>query len=612
MSFPIRNVNRTVGGLLSHHVTVAHGRLGLPDGTIRVSLTGSAGQSFGAWLAPGVELALVGDANDYVGKGLSGGTLSVRPPDDAGFTPEESVVIGNTVLYGATAGKAYFRGLAGERFAVRNSGASAVVEGVGDHGCEYMTGGIVVVLGRTGRNFAAGMSGGIAYVLDDDGTFATRCNTELVGFDPIEKSDVGDDRRCSSPSTSSGRARRSPPGSSPTPHAIATRFVKVMPHDYKRALADLEIERDDHPVSTGGGGFFTAETEEERGLMGQLGAFLKIAAGGAARARPEGARARRARVRAAAAAARAAQPGRPLHGVRGAVLPPRLPAREPDPGLERSRLPRPLARGDRSSCTGRTTSPSSRAGSARRRARPPACSRSARATPSRSSRSSSRSSTAPGRRGGSCRGPRRRAPGSTVAVIGSGPAGLACAQQLAPARALGDRARARRGGRRARPVRRAGVQDREADRRAPPRPARRRGRGAPLRRRRRGRHRAPTSFARSYDAVVVATGSRVPRDLPVPGPRARRHPLRDGLPLRPRPRDRRRGRHRRRARSASASDPITAAGQARDRDRRRRYRRRLRRQRAPRERGLGDPDRGARRAACEAARTTSRRGRSGR
>ena len=190
MSFPIRNVNRTVGGLLSHHVTVAHGRLGLPDGTIHVSLTGSAGQSFGAWLAPGVELSLVGDANDYVGKGLSGGTLSVRPPDDAGFTPEESVVIGNTVLYGATAGNAYFRGLAGERFAVRNSGASAVVEGVGDHGCEYMTGGIVVVLGRTGRNFAAGMSGGIAYVLDDDGTFATRCNRELVGLDPLEKSDA--------------------------------------------------------------------------------------------------------------------------------------------------------------------------------------------------------------------------------------------------------------------------------------------------------------------------------------------------------------------------------------------------------------------------------------
>jgi len=261
-SSPVRNVNRTVGGLLSHHVTVAHGRLGLPAGTIRVSLTGSAGQSFGAWLAPGIELSLVGDANDYVGKGLSGGTLSVRPPDDAGFNPEESVVIGNTVLYGATAGNAFFRGLAGERFAVRNSGASAVVEGVGDHGCEYMTGGVVVVLGRTGRNFAAGMSGGIAYVLDGDGTFASRCNRELVGLDPLERADVA-------AITALVREHLDRTGSTVAAEvlanvdAIATRFVKVMPHDYKRALADLEIERDDHPVSTGGGGFFTSETEEE-------------------------------------------------------------------------------------------------------------------------------------------------------------------------------------------------------------------------------------------------------------------------------------------------------------------------------------------------------------
>jgi glutamate synthase domain-containing protein 3 len=261
MSFAIRNVNRTVGGLLSHHVTVAHGRAGLPDGTIRVSLTGSAGQSFGAWLAPGVELSLVGDANDYVGKGLSGGTLSVRPPEPAGFVPEESVVIGNTVLYGATAGKAFFRGLAGERFAVRNSGASAVVEGVGDHGCEYMTGGVAVVLGPAGRNFAAGMSGGVAYVLDGDGTFHTRCNMELVGFDPLEEGDVativalvGEHRERTGSTVAAAILADA--------DSIATRFVKVMPHDYKRALADLEVEVDDHPVSTGGGGFFTAETEE--------------------------------------------------------------------------------------------------------------------------------------------------------------------------------------------------------------------------------------------------------------------------------------------------------------------------------------------------------------
>ena len=150
----------------------AHGIEGLPPGTIRFTLRGSAGQSFGAWLAPGVELTLCGDANDYTGKGLSGGVIAVRPPEGATFAAEENVIVGNTVLYGATKGRAFFRGLAGERFAVRNSGADAVVEGVGDHGCEYMTGGRVVVLGRTGRNFAAGMSGGIAYVLDEDGGFA--------------------------------------------------------------------------------------------------------------------------------------------------------------------------------------------------------------------------------------------------------------------------------------------------------------------------------------------------------------------------------------------------------------------------------------------------------
>jgi len=261
LSVPIRNLNRTVGGLLSHHVTRIHGSPGLPDGSIRVALTGSAGQSFGAWLAPGIELALVGDANDYVGKGLSGGTIAVRPPDDAGFVAEETVVIGNTVLYGATSGKAFFRGLAGERFAVRNSGAKAVVEGVGDHGCEYMTGGTVVVLGPTGRNFAAGMSGGIAYVLDRDGTFASRCNMELVGFDPLEEPDVAAILALvteHAERTGSAVAARVLADAD----AIPALFVKVMPHDYKRALADLDIERDDHPVSTGGGGFFTTESEE--------------------------------------------------------------------------------------------------------------------------------------------------------------------------------------------------------------------------------------------------------------------------------------------------------------------------------------------------------------
>ena len=171
------------------------------------------------------------------------------------------MVIGNVAFYGATGGKAFVRGLACERFAVRNSGAEAVVEGVGDHGCEYMTGGLVVILGPTGRNFAAGMSGGVAYVLDDDGTFHTRCNTELVGFDPIEKSDAATiERLITEHLERTGSTVAA--GVLTNTHAISTRFVKVMPHDYKRALADLEVEIDDHPVSTGGGGFFTAETEE--------------------------------------------------------------------------------------------------------------------------------------------------------------------------------------------------------------------------------------------------------------------------------------------------------------------------------------------------------------
>jgi glutamate synthase domain-containing protein 2/glutamate synthase domain-containing protein 1/glutamate synthase domain-containing protein 3 len=259
--FAIRNVNRTVGGLLSSAVTDVHGFDGLPPETVRYTLRGSAGQSFGAWLAPGVELTLVGDANDYTGKGLSGGVLSVRPPDAATFKAEENVIVGNTVLYGATAGRAFFRGLAGERFGVRNSGASAVVEGVGDHGCEYMTGGRVVVLGATGRNFAAGMSGGIAYVLDEDGAFPARCNMGLVGFDAIEEADAIElhelieehHLRTQSPVAARILSRWD---------EHLPRFVKVMPHDYKRALAEL-AEVEEHAFepaeSTGGEGFVAGE-----------------------------------------------------------------------------------------------------------------------------------------------------------------------------------------------------------------------------------------------------------------------------------------------------------------------------------------------------------------
>jgi glutamate synthase domain-containing protein 2/glutamate synthase domain-containing protein 1/glutamate synthase domain-containing protein 3 len=181
----IRNTDRAVGGMLSGEVAKRYGHAGLPDGTIYVRLTGTAGQSFGAWLARGVTFELEGDANDYVGKGLSGGRIVIRPPADSGIVPEESIIVGNTVLYGAIAGECYFRGVAGERFAVRNSGAIAVIEGAGDHCCEYMTGGVVVVLGNTGRNFAAGMSGGIAYVLDEDDTFKSRCNMAMVELEPV-------------------------------------------------------------------------------------------------------------------------------------------------------------------------------------------------------------------------------------------------------------------------------------------------------------------------------------------------------------------------------------------------------------------------------------------
>ena len=182
----ISNRDRAAGAMLSGEVARRFGHAGLPEDTIWLSLKGTAGQSFGAWLAHGVTLDLVGEANDYVGKGLSGGKLIVRPDPNSGIVPEESIIVGNTVLYGAITGECYFRGIAGERFAVRNSGAVAVVEGTGDHGCEYMTGGVVVVIGPTGRNFAAGMSGGIAYVLDEDGTFERRCNLSMIELAPVE------------------------------------------------------------------------------------------------------------------------------------------------------------------------------------------------------------------------------------------------------------------------------------------------------------------------------------------------------------------------------------------------------------------------------------------
>jgi glutamate synthase (ferredoxin) len=232
----IRNVNRTVGTMLGYELTSRWGGRGLPDDTIRVHFTGSAGQSFGAFLPRGISFTLEGDANDYWGKGLSGGRLTVFPPRASTFAPEDNIVIGNVALYGATSGEAYVRGVAGERFAVRNSGAHAVVEGVGDHGCEYMTGGRVVVLGRTGRNFAAGMSGGIAYVLDRAGDFRRRCNPGMVDLEPLERAEDIElvralVRRHVDLTGSTYAARILDDWV-----ALQPRFVVVMPRDLKRVL----------------------------------------------------------------------------------------------------------------------------------------------------------------------------------------------------------------------------------------------------------------------------------------------------------------------------------------------------------------------------------------
>jgi glutamate synthase (NADPH) large chain len=181
----INNTDRSAGTMLSGTIARLYGHTGLPEDTIHVSFKGTAGQAFGAWLVRGITFDLEGEGNDYVGKGLSGGRIIVRPPRNSGIVPEESIIVGNTVMYGAIEGECYFRGIAGERFAVRNSGAIAVIEGAGDHCCEYMTGGVVVVLGKTGRNFAAGMSGGVAYVLDEDGSFPKLCNLAMVELEPL-------------------------------------------------------------------------------------------------------------------------------------------------------------------------------------------------------------------------------------------------------------------------------------------------------------------------------------------------------------------------------------------------------------------------------------------
>jgi glutamate synthase (NADPH/NADH) large chain len=232
LEMPVRNVNRTVGTMLGHEVTKKWGGEGLPDDTISVTFTGSAGQSFGAFLPSGITLRLIGDANDYVGKGLSGGRIIVRPPASVPFAAETQIIAGNVIMYGATSGEAYFRGLVGERFCVRNSGATAVTEGVGDHGLEYMTGGRVVILGPTGRNLAAGMSGGVAYALD--------LRTDRVNPDMVDLEELTDEDRTFLLDLVSRHADET--GSTVAAKLLASwdteveRFTKIMPRDYRRVL----------------------------------------------------------------------------------------------------------------------------------------------------------------------------------------------------------------------------------------------------------------------------------------------------------------------------------------------------------------------------------------
>jgi glutamate synthase (NADPH/NADH) large chain len=233
--FPIRNTDRTVGTILGAELSRRHGDPGLPEDTIDLRFHGSAGQSFGAFCPKGMTLRVEGDTNDYCGKGLSGAKIIVRVPPGVRFDPAENIVTGNVVLYGATAGEAYFQGVAGERFCVRNSGASAVVEGVGDHGCEYMTGGTVVVLGRTGRNFGAGMCGGFAFVLDQDGDFAEHVNPERVDLESLTAEDEATIQRLVRRHFEYTRSERAEEVLRKW-NTLGPRFVKVFPRDLKLAL----------------------------------------------------------------------------------------------------------------------------------------------------------------------------------------------------------------------------------------------------------------------------------------------------------------------------------------------------------------------------------------
>jgi glutamate synthase (NADPH/NADH) large chain len=240
-AFDVKNTDRTLGTLLSNEISKLYGSAGLPDNTINIKFKGSAGQSFGAFTAKGISFELEGEANDYVGKGLSGAQLAIYPSEKATFTPEENIIVGNVALYGATSGEVFIRGMAGERFAVRNSGATTVVEGIGDHGCEYMTGGRALILGKTGRNFAAGMSGGIAWVYDIDGTFAENCNKEMVDLDPLSSKDVEHIQTLLRKHVHLTQSKLAQ-DMLKNWDAVATKFVKVYPKEYKKVIEKLEYQ----------------------------------------------------------------------------------------------------------------------------------------------------------------------------------------------------------------------------------------------------------------------------------------------------------------------------------------------------------------------------------
>lgn len=242
LNYPIKNTNRTVGAIVSNEISKIYGHLGLPEDTLNINFTGSAGQSFGAFGAYGLTFTLEGNTNDYLGKGLSGAKLIVKKPASADFLAENNIIVGNVCLFGAVNGQAYINGIAGERFAVRNSGATAVVEGVGDHCCEYMTGGQVIVLGKTGRNFAAGMSGGIAYVFDPEDNFKNGlCNTETIEFETISVDDAAELKSNIEKHQLYTNSKKAKDLLSDWENSLGN-FVKVMPTEYKRALERLETE----------------------------------------------------------------------------------------------------------------------------------------------------------------------------------------------------------------------------------------------------------------------------------------------------------------------------------------------------------------------------------